>query len=157
DSMEQSSTKDSFRIDGRGWMVGPYATARLSENVFLQGRAAWGKSDNDVSPFLTYTDNFSSTRWLMSSTLSGRWQEGAWQFRPSATVAFIEDVSKSYTDSLGVSIPGVKVSLGQFKAGPEISYRYLAPNGTVLEPHLGLEAIWNFDSSNKVADFGGTL
>jgi hypothetical protein len=53
------------------WMAGPYATVRLSENLFWQVRGAWGQSSNTVSPFLTYTDSFDITRWLVSSTLTG--------------------------------------------------------------------------------------
>ncbi|MGE8942719.1 Ig-like domain repeat protein [Leptospira interrogans] len=157
DSMEQDSTREAYRIKGRGWMAGPYATLRLSDNVFLQARAAWGKSENDVSPFLTYTDAFDSTRWLVSSTLTGTWQNGPWEIRPSATLAYIEDRSQSYVDSLGVSIPGVTVSLGQLKAGPRFSYGFEPTPGTLLDVHLGVEALWNFTSSDQVADFGGTL
>ncbi len=157
DSMEESSRKDNYRVEGHGWMAGPYATVRLSDEIFWQGRAAWGTSSNKVSPFLTYSDDFDSERWLVSSTLAGRWQIGPWQLRPSATLAYIEDVSEAYTDSLGVPIPGVKVSLGQLKAGPEVSYRFSFADGTQIEPHLGLQAVWNFASSDEVADFGGTL
>ena len=156
DSMRQKSVSQSYDIHGKGWMAGPYATIRLSENLFLQGRAAWGRSTNEISPFLTYTDQFSSNRWLASTTLVGRWQFGDWQFRPSATVSYIEDVSEAYTDSLGVGIPSVKASLGQLKAGPQVSYRTML-GGIIVEPRAGIEAIWNFSSSAKGVDFGGTL
>ena len=157
DSMHERSHSQAFDINGHGWMVGPYATLRLSQNVFLQARAAWGKSSNEISPFLTYTDSFETTRWLASASLVGRWEFSGLQVQPTATLAFIEDRSEGYTDSLGVAIPGLKVSLGQFKMGPQFSYRFELANGTMLEPHVGLEAIWNFESSDRVADFGGTL
>jgi outer membrane autotransporter protein len=69
----------------------------------------------------------------------------------------MEDTSAAYVDSLGVTVPGVKVSLGQFKAGPEVSYRYTLPSGTVIEPRLGAHVIWNFDASELPVDLGGTL
>jgi outer membrane autotransporter protein len=155
--MQQRSLTQAFDIKGSGWMAGPYATVRLSENIFLQGRLAAGRSTNEVSPFLTYPDTFSTKRWLASSTLVGRWQVGNWQIRPSASISYIEDVSEAYTDSLGVAIPGLKVSLGQFKTGPQFSYRHLLADGTLLEPRFGAEVIWNFAASDNVADFGGTL
>ena len=71
DSMRQNSLSQLNSIEGTGWMIGPYATARLSENVFLQGRAAWGLSNNIVSPFLTYSDEFRSERWLTASLFQG--------------------------------------------------------------------------------------
>ncbi|MEQ1718392.1 MAG: autotransporter outer membrane beta-barrel domain-containing protein, partial [Hyphomicrobium sp.] len=49
-------------------------------------------------------------------------------------------------------IPSVKASIGQLKAGPELSYTFKLPGGVLLEPHVGLQAIWNFAGSN-VIDF----
>jgi hypothetical protein len=132
---------------GRGWMVGPYATLRLSDNMFLQARGAWGQSSNEVSPFGTYTDHFQTDRWLASSTLLGRWSSGAWQFRPSLSVAYMEDTAQSYTDTFGIVMPEVKARLGQAKAGPEIGYRYQFNSGLTIEPHAGIQVIYNFAGS----------
>jgi outer membrane autotransporter protein len=93
---------------------------------------------------MTYQDHFTTTRWLASSTLEGRWRMGPWQFRPSAAVAYIEDSSDSYVDTLGVTIPDVKSTLGQANFGPEIAYRYVVRDGSILEPRLSLQGIWNF-------------
>ena len=105
-------------------MLGPYATIRLTEHMFWQARAAWGRSSNEVSPFQTYTDKFETDRWLVSSTLTGRWSFGPWVLKPSASVAYMEDGARSYIDTFGVVIPDVKTRLGQAKAGPEVGYRY---------------------------------
>ncbi len=144
DRLRQTSHVLSSDVEGWGWMAGPYATVRLSQHLFLQGRAAWGRSDNDVSPYMTYEDHFASTRWLASATLTGRWQTGPWQFRPSASLAYIEDASAGYVDTLGVSIPGVKATLGQASFGPEIAYRYVARDRSILEPRVALQGIWSF-------------
>ncbi len=157
DTMRLRSTSQAYEIEGKGWMIGPYTTIRLSEHLFLQARAAAGQSSNTVSPYLTYTDNFVTTRWLASATLVGRWQVDKWQFRPAASVSFIQDVSKAYVDSLGVNIPSVKSSLGQFKIGPEVSYQHVFESGWTIEPRAGLQAIWNFASDGNGADFGGSL
>jgi outer membrane autotransporter protein len=130
--------------NGRGWMVGPYATFRLTDNLFWQARGAWGQSSNEVSPFGTYTDKFATERWLASSTLLGRWGFGNWQFRPSLSVAYMEDVAQSYTDVFGIVIPEVKAQLGQGKAGLEIGYRYRFNPDLTIEPHIGMQAIHNF-------------
>ncbi len=143
DHMQQLSTRVATEVSGHGWMVGPYAALRLSENVFWQGRTAWGQSRNTVSPFLTYVDRFDTDRWLAATSLSGRWTYGAWSFRPSASVAYIEDTSQSYADTFGVVIPSIKASLGQAKAGPEFSYRFEFGDA-VFMPRVGLQAIWNF-------------
>ncbi len=135
------------RVSGEGWTAGPYATIRLSENIFWQARGAWGQSANEVSPYGTYSNNFGSQRWLATSALQGRWGIGNWMFRPTASVSYIEDDSKSYVDSFGVVIPEVKSQLGQAKAGPEIGYRYQYSPDLLIEPHLGVQAIYNFAGS----------
>jgi outer membrane autotransporter protein len=135
-------------------MAGPYATLRLSENVFWQARAAWGQSSNEVSPFQTYVDEFDTNRWLLSSRLAGRWDMGPWVVRPSMSVAYIEDASDIYADSFGVVIPAVRSQLGQAKAGPEIGYRYELGPDLVLAPAAGLQLIWNFAGGTTADGFG---
>ena len=153
DSMQQGSDSRSTDVRGTGWMAGPYATMRLSQHVFLQVRGAWGQSSNKISPLLTYSDNFDSSRWLVSSTLSGRWTKGAWSFRPSASLAYMEDASESYVSSVGVFIPSVKSTLGQAKIGPEIAYRFDLGN-TVIEPRAGMQVIYNFAQDSTVEGVG---
>jgi outer membrane autotransporter protein len=151
------SQEPAASASGQGWMAGPYATLRLSDNVFLQARGAWGQSSNEVSPFGTYTDKFDTVRWLTSSTLLGRWGSGPWQLRPSASVAYMEDVSKSYTDTFGLVIPSVTARLGQAKAGTEIGYRYRFNSDLTIEPHVGFQVIYNFagGTSNSLGVVAG--
>ncbi len=127
-----------------GWMVGPYATVRLSNNLFFQARAAWGKTDVKVDLDSTHQDSFDAERWLVRGTLLGQWRWGPWQFRPRASVGYIEERQDSYDSSLGVTIPSQTIALGQAKAGPEIAYRYRLGNGSIVEPSLLVEGIWNF-------------
>ncbi len=154
DSMRQRSALQSSDVRGEGWMLGPYATIRLTEHMFWQARAAWGRSSNEVSPFLTYTDKFETDRWLVSSTLTGRWSFGPWVLKPSASVAYMEDVARSYTDTFGAVIPDVKTRLGQAKAGPEVGYRYQVSPDLILEPRAGLQVIWNFAGDTTASGFG---
>jgi hypothetical protein len=46
-------------------------------------------SSDELAPFASYTDSFTTTRWLASSTLAGRWSAGGWTVRPSASVSYI--------------------------------------------------------------------
>lgn len=157
DDMKETSNSETTRIHGRGWMIGPYATVKLSDNLYLQSRAAWGKSKNDISPFRTYTDTFDTTRWLVRSKLKGVWNFGALRFSPSMSIAYIEEHQKSYVDTLGVLIPSQKVSLGQAEFGPEFSYTFKTSSGTTIVPSLGLKGIWNFAEDNGVLVGGTTV
>ena len=44
-------------------------------------------------------------------------------------------------------IPVQTGSLGQAKIGPEIAYQHRLPDGTVIEPSVLLEGLWNFEQS----------
>lgn len=154
DSMTSHSGTQLADVRGAGWTVGPYATVRMTDELYWQARAAWGGSSNTVSPFLTYTDSFDTERWLVSSSLTGRWGFGAWGFRPSASIAYMEDTAQSYRDTFGVAIPQVKSTLGLAMAGPEVSYTFEPSKGFLVEPHAGLQVIWNFAGSATAAGFG---
>ena len=152
--MSQRSRLQETELRGRGWMVGPYSTVRLGENVFWQMRAAWGRSYNEISPYMSYTDSFESERWLASTTLTGRWTHGPWTFKPSASISYMEDTAKSYLDSYGTAIPDVTSRLGQVKAGPEIAYRYQLGRNMVIEPRAGMQVIWNYVNDTSGTAFG---
>jgi outer membrane autotransporter protein len=155
DSMRMRSTSDE--IEGDGWMAGPYVTVKLSEHLYFQGRGAWGQSSNNVSPFLTYNDDFDSERWLVRGALQGEWQYGQVFLRPSASVAYIEDETDAYTDSLGAAIPSIDSSLGQARFGPEVAYRIVSSDGGMIEPRAKLEGIWNFADDTQSGTIVDTL
>jgi outer membrane autotransporter protein len=113
--------------------------------VFFDARAAWGTSDNTVSPFGTYPDSFDTDRWLVRGNLTGNWHFGDWRFTPSVAVARIEEDQQAYVDSLGISIPGQTVALGRVTFGPEIGYRFFTNDGTAVEPHVALQGLWDFE------------
>ncbi len=150
DDTKETSQTDSTHVHGKGWMVGPYTTVKLSPNLYFQGRAAWGRSNNDISPFLTYTDNFDTERWLVRGKLQGVWNYGNFRFSPSASAAYIEERQGAYTDSLGVFIPGQSVSLGQAEFGPEASYSFGPIDGFRIMPRASLKGVWNFAEDNGV-------
>jgi hypothetical protein len=97
DIMTQISHTQGTEASGRGWMLGPYATLRLSEHVFLQARGAWGQSSNE-SMVRDYSDQFATQRWLRLLDAVGALGHGALMFRPSVSVAYMEDASPSYAD-----------------------------------------------------------
>lgn len=148
DVMEDKSQTRATLVEGNGWMIGPYATVKLSDNVFFQTGAGWGKSKNDISPTLTYTDSFDTERWLARGKLKGIWHFGDLKFSPDLSVAYIEEHQKSYTDTLDVLIPSQTVSLGQAELGPEFSYTIQREDGRLFIPRIGIKGVWNFAHDN---------
>lgn len=157
DSVSQKSATQSTQAKGIGWLVGPYATVRLGENVFWQSRLGWGRTDNDLSPNLTVTDSVGSTRWMGSSRVVGRFQNGPWALRPSASVAYMEESFEGYTSGTGDAVTAIKTRLGIATVGPEISYQMRLSPGVLVEPRAGFDTVWTFARDASVGGNSATI
>ncbi|MEP3917057.1 autotransporter outer membrane beta-barrel domain-containing protein [Ascidiaceihabitans sp.] len=147
DTMEDNGATSS--ISGTGWMVGPYLTKRLAPNLVLDGRLAYGRSTNDISPFNTYTDKFDTERFLIDVSLSGNYEWGDWTVAPNVGLSYIEDTSDAYIDSNNNLVPSVKESLGQLKFGPTFSTSYVARNNLQVQPSFTINGIYNFGQKTQ--------
>jgi len=138
-------------IDSQGFLAGPYLTARLSENLFLDLRAAWGTADADVSPFGTYVDGVESDRALFTGALIGDFESGNLRIRPEARLTWYREETSSYVDGLGVTIPGFTIESGYFEFGPELAYAIAMHDGASLLPSLTLQGVWTFAQDNTAS------
>lgn len=152
DEQERSFQGAGLRFNDQGWLVGPYSVVRLSDNTFLQVRAAAGQSQNDLQLNGAFDDSFDSDRWLVKGRLLTNMKSGNWLLRPSVSVAYVQDDLEAYHSSSGVDVEGRTLSLGQMKFGPEIAYRYVSGD-YVITPSLTLEGIWNFDRDGSGQGF----
>lgn len=132
-------------LGGDGAMIGPYVTTRVSENLFIDARIAFGESDNEVSPFSTYTDTFETSRTLLAASATGEMQlSEKLTLRPEFSVQYLSEESDSYTDSLGSTIPNVSVDQGQFSFAPRLHRDFQLSSGWVLRPYGEVEGIYSF-------------
>ena len=135
-------------VSGDGWLAGPYMVARLAENVYLDARGAWGRSENDVNPIGLYTDAFETSRWLVEANLTGEMTSGNWRLSPQIGIAYFNEEQDAYTDTLGFLIPSQEITLGRINAGPELAYRFLNAEGGYFEPYVRLTALWDYDDAD---------
>lgn len=152
-------------VDGNGWMAGPYIGVKFSDNLFFNARAAWGESDNDIA--LTdavsgyRTGQFDTKRWLVTAELTGNWarviNDGVFRVTPSLKFAHGEEDQGAYRSSLGQQVGANKVTLTRLTFGPEFGYRYKLSNGSVAEPHVALEGVWNLDADNLKLSTGEAI
>ena len=147
DFMDETSSRLGSDVSGHGWMAGPYVTARLTPNLYFDARAAWGESQNSVSPFRTYVDEFSTYRWLARADLTGNWEWSNLRLTPSVGISYFEEVQNAYLDSNGIAIPAHTSTLGRLTFGPEIGYRFKLSEGSTMEPFVSLQGLWDFDNS----------
>ncbi|MFK7940732.1 MAG: autotransporter domain-containing protein [Roseovarius sp.] len=150
DDMEDRSSTLNSSVNGTGWMVGPYMTARIGPNLYFDGRVAAGTSTNDISPFNTYTDEFTTDRWMAMAGVTGEYQAGSWTIQPGASLSYFEEKQNSYIDGVGVLIPSQVVSLGQIKIGPTFTGQFQTNDGTSYAPYMSLDAIYNFGDTKGV-------
>jgi hypothetical protein len=143
-------------VEGNGWMAGPYMVARISDRTYLDLRAAWGRSDNSVNPIGTYTDSFETDRWLIEANLAGDILHGGWRVTPGVGLAYFHESQDSYTDTLGIFIPGQTITIGRLSAGPEVAYRFENAAGGYVEPYLNVTALYDYDDAD-VFNAAGTL
>ena len=149
DWAEETSRLTGSTVSGTGWMAGPYASLRLTPNVFLDGRVAWGQSDNNVDPFGGfYKDNFETDRWLANLNLKGNWVYNSIRITPGISYTYFNEEQKAYTDSNSVLIEGQTLTVNRLEFGPEFGTRFVMPDGTTFEPHISVKGLW---------DIGGNL
>ncbi len=154
---ETNSTVGS-NADGMGWMIGPYVAGRVpGQNLYYEARAAWGRSDNNVSPIGTYTDGFETERWMALAKLEGAYEMGNLTIRPAARIAWYEETQESYTDTNALFIPSQTISLGEFRFGPNFVWDMLLDDGTLFQPNIGVAGVFNFGLANNVASQGFAL
>lgn len=156
DWMDDKSSVLSTDVSGRGWMAGPYVTLKLSDNIMLDARGAWGQSDNDIRPFNTYQDSFDTDRWLVKANLTGNWYVDHLRISPSVGVIYVEEEQHAYVDSLGASIASQSAHIGRLTFGPEFGYAFQRPDGVIIEPHAAFTGMWDFDKDETVSMGGLT-
>ena len=147
DWAKDSSSVLASKVDGNGWLVGPYMSARIHENIYLDLRAAWGQSSNDID-VAGATGSFDTSRWLVKGTLAGNWMYESWRITPSAEVSYITESADAFANSTGTLVAGQDVSLGRLQVGPEIGYRFAHTADTFIEPFAGIKGVWDFDNPN---------
>jgi len=145
-------------IEGTGWMVGPYMGAKISDNLMFDARAAWGQSDNDIQLESEdggfRTGEFETDRWLVTAKLTGLWYHGGWRISPHVGLAWGNEDQDAYINSIGQTIGANSITIGRVTFGPEFGYKHMMLDGSVIEPHIAIEGIWNFDGDDLV--IGGT-
>lgn len=153
-SSTDSASGDDF--DGSGWMIGPYVTAQLAPNLYLDGRLAFGTLETDVDRAGgAGTDTYDSDRTLAELILIGDRQYGAYTIEPRAELAWYRETSDPYTSVTLGSIGETEVELGQAVLGGRV-IRAGSFAGGQLTPYVDLSTAYTYydTGSATVGSFG---
>ena len=131
--------------EGDGWMVGPYATVKLSDNLYGDVRFAWGESDNSVSPIGTFRDDFETSRALYAGSLVGIFDVNeVTRFRPEFAVRYFSEEQASYRDSFNVLIPSQSLDQGDLSFSPRFETTMSLERGWMVRPFIAADGIYTF-------------
>ena len=148
---------DANNASGTGWMVGPYFAAKAPDQpLYFEGRLLYGQTDNKISPLGTFTDSFKTERMLAQLRATGEYKLENTTLMPLFDLTYTDDAQKTYTDSLGNTIPGQKVALTQVTAGMDFKTRLPSQSGA-LDLTGGLSGIYASTQNGAAAqqDFEG--
>ncbi|MCB1385972.1 MAG: DUF11 domain-containing protein [Nitratireductor sp.] len=152
DWADEDNDAANSSVSGHGWMAGPYLAGRIAGTTLAyEARAAWGRSDNDITPFGTYTDHFETERFLVSGKVQGSLQFDSVTVTPAVRVSWFKETQESYVDSLSNTIPEQTISLGEVRFGPTFSRTIALADGTMVTPSIGISGVWNFDIDTAAA------
>ncbi|MBU1211875.1 MAG: autotransporter domain-containing protein [Alphaproteobacteria bacterium] len=139
-------------VEGTGWMAGPYIGIKLTDTLYFDARAAWGTSDNDIwlqdAAAGWRSGAFETERWLANANLTGNYQFGNWRLSPQVGLAYGQESYDTYFNSLGQAVDGGEARIGRVTGGAEVGYQFRHSDGSVLEPHIGIKGIWNFQTDD---------
>jgi outer membrane autotransporter protein len=154
DIFEEAGAVRGARVEGEGWMAGPYAVWRIRDSLILDGLALYGQSDNQVDPLGLYEDDFETDRFMLRANLTGEFASGAWRLRPQAGLTHFEETQAAYTDSLGIAIPEQTIAIGRLRAGPEVAWRSAGERGSWFEVRTAVNAVWDYQAADLLSETG---
>ncbi|MEM8972976.1 MAG: autotransporter outer membrane beta-barrel domain-containing protein [Pseudomonadota bacterium] len=158
DKLDMAVGSNGATVDGIGWMAGPYFSARVTNKVFLDARALWGTSSNDINPLGTYTDQFGTDRQLYAAKLSGTWTAAnGFSVTPDTELAYFREHQTSYVDSNGDVIDSQSFHIGRLTFGGKIERTWAYSADEVVRPYIGLHGIWDFAKSDQTTISGNTI
>ena len=145
------------KIDGNGFLVGPYISSEIASKIFFDARALWGFSDNDATQDVAgtvFTGDFQTERILLEAKLAGQHDIETLRISPEVAVLYIADDQSAYTISGGggtTLVPGQTVDLGRTSAG--LTLTHLGSMGDYsFEPFIGGKLNWDFKNPDATAN-----
>ena len=115
-------------LSGTGWMIGPYFSAALTDQLFLSGRMAFGQSQNDAditTSGLAMSADFETARFISVLTLTGETALDDLVILPEVSLGYARENQDDYTATGGdqdVWVPGQELEYGQVTIAAEFQY-----------------------------------
>ena len=112
---------DDILLSGLGWLIGPYLKTNVAGNVFLNMRAAWGKSENKLKFNNQKYNIFNTTRFFIKGKIEGQTKLGKWTLNPHISGQSISEKQKEFKTNDQNNVPEQSYSLWRISVGPKFS------------------------------------
>lgn len=128
--------------EGAAFMAGPYMAYRLTSNLLLDAKAAWGTAhDSAISG--ANSISLDTNRMLTEARLTGNWGWNSWQLSQSGALTYIGEMSDGIA-----GLAATSVDVTRFTVGPELKRHIDTGSGASIEPFAF------FKSSLNLAEAG---
>lgn len=150
DKAEQSST-GGVTTSGVGALVGPYIIGQIGDDpLFYDARLLYGVSDNEISPLGTYTDSFTSERWLARVGLEGVYAVDRFTLFPNMNISHVQDTLDPYVDGGGDTVAAQSIALTEIDFGLDFETPVIIESGDLVVTG-GLSGSWTHTTATGLA------
>lgn len=141
-----SESTSAGMVSGTGFLVGPYVSLALSENLSFDATVLYGQSSNTASADLfgdSFSGDFDTTRLMAKAALTGYFEFDELLVRPDVTFFLGSESIGAYTvtneDGDAVQVPGGDILQYRLTVGTTLEYEIALDNGATLTPMLGFD------------------
>jgi outer membrane autotransporter protein len=131
------------RSQGHGLAAGPYVSAELSQNLYLDASLLYGQSWNSMTDGL-FAGTFGTTRWLAKAGLSGSVAlTDELTLQPTVALFYLREDAEVYVASNAggtqVSIAPLLLEQLRANAGATLRYRMVSSSGLTIQPFIEID------------------
>jgi len=137
--------------DGNGFLIGPYATARIGSSLYLDGRVQYGTSNNRISPLGTFESDFDTDRILGAASITGDFGlANGMKIQPTLEVRHLSEQQETYVDALGVTINEDTFDFGEVSFAPRVEHSVPLNDDWVANPFGQVEGIYSYGDNPEL-------
>lgn len=141
-----SETTAEGMVEGTGFLIGPYVSVALGDNLSVDATVLYGQSRNTATSNMfgeTFSGDFGTTRLLAKGELRGWFEVEDLLIRPNLAFSLGSETIDDYTvtNAAGetVSVPGGDQLQYRLTAGTDFEYEIMLEDGSRLTPSLGFD------------------
>jgi len=158
DESNRGLTAGPGSIAGQAYMAGPYMAYRVTPNITVDAKTAWGVA-RDSAMADSASTSFATNRMLSEAGVSGSWDINKWQLSQKGAVTYVDETSTA-------AIPGVagtSVDSTRLRVGPELKRQIDVGANKSIEPFvyykksLNMDQVGGLDLTGSQDSVGGGL